>query len=337
MQISENFSLKTFNTFGLDVNARYFCEFSSENELAELLMSPLLLNYQHLMIGRGSNLLFVSDFDGVVLHSDMRGIHVRQQNDSRVLLEVESGVLWDDLVACAVEQGWQGIENLSLIPGETGAAAVQNIGAYGVELKEFVRSVRALSTETAEVREFTLDECGYAYRESVFKKHLRGKYIISSVKIELNQKPLFNLSYQHLESEVLKRGEINLQNVRKTVIDIRESKLPDPKVLGNAGSFFMNPVVDNRFFDNLKQQYPDIPHYLLSSDEIKIPAGWLIERCGWKGKTVGNAGVHDKQALVLVNRGGATGSEIASLAEMIQKDVRLKTGIDLVPEVNMIG
>ncbi len=337
MQISENYSLKAFNTFGLDVNTRFFCEFSSEEELFELLKSPLLRNNQHLMIGRGSNLLFLSDFGGVVLHSDMRGILVKEQNDSQVLLEVQSGVIWDDLVAYSVEQGWQGIENLSLIPGETGAAAVQNIGAYGMELKDVVRSVRAVNTATAEVRLFTNKACVYAYRQSVFKSHLRGNYVITSVEIELNVKPSFNLSYQHLESEVLKRGKINLQNIRKTVIEIRESKLPDPKILGNAGSFFMNPVVDNRFFNQLKLQFPAIPYFTLSTDEIKIPAGWLIEHCGWKGKTVGNAGVHDTQALVLVNRGGATGAEIASLAQMIQQDVKLKTGVDLIPEVNIIG
>jgi UDP-N-acetylmuramate dehydrogenase len=337
MQISEHFSLKDFNTFGLEVEARYFCEFASEQELAELLSSPLFKNNQHLVIGRGSNLLFLRDFEGLVLHSAMCNIRIKTLNSCTVLLEVESGVLWDDLVAYTVERGWQGIENLSLIPGETGAAAVQNIGAYGVELKDVVHSVRTMNLETAEIKVFSADECQYAYRKSVFKNELRGKYIITAVDIELRLEPVFNLNYQHLENEVLKRGGINLQNIRQTVIEIRESKLPDPKVLGNAGSFFMNPVVDSLFFISLQQQFPAIPHYILAPDEVKIPAGWLIEHCGWKGKNVGNAGVHDKQALVLVNRGGATGAEIALLAQIIQQDVKNKTGIDLVPEVNFIA
>ena len=337
MIIRENYSLKEFNTFGIEVEARYFCEFSSEGELQELLRTALIAHNQHLMIGGGSNLLFINNFDGVVLHSAMRNIRIVEQSESTVLLEVESGVVWDELVAFAVEQGWQGIENLSLIPGECGAAAVQNIGAYDVELKDVIRSVRAVEIETADVRVFPLSDCRYGYRDSIFKTELRGKYVVTAIILELNKKPEFNLSYQHLGAEVLKRGAISLQNIRKTVIDIRESKLPDPKVLGNAGSFFMNPVVDSRFFQQLQLKFPAMPHYVLSSDEVKIPAGWLIENCGWKGKTVGRAGVHDKQALVLVNRGGATGAEIASLAKSIQEDVKQKTGIDLIAEVNIIG
>jgi len=337
MLISEHFSLKEFNSFGLDIEARYFCEFSSEDELATLLKLPLIREKSRLVIGRGSNLLFINNFPGVVIHSAMGNIRIKEQNEKAVILEVESGVIWDDLVALSVESGWQGIENLSLIPGETGAAAVQNIGAYGVELKDVIRSVRTMDIETAGIRVFSSAECNYDYRDSVFKNDLRDKLIITSIEIELRVQPEYTLTYQHLESEVLKRGEVNLSNIRKTVIEIRESKLPDPKVLGNAGSFFMNPVISHILFLNLIQRFPLIPHFFIADDKVKISAGWLIEYCGWKGKSIGNVGVHDKQALVLINRGGASGTEIAELAQLIQKDVLIKTGIKLIPEVSIIG
>lgn len=337
MHFYQNHSLLNFNTFGLNVNARHFFEFDSENELIEMLQHHLIKENPLLVIGQGSNLLFLNDFDGVVLHSAIRGIQVIEETEDAVIIEVGSGVIWDDLVEYCVKQGWSGIENLSLIPGETGAAAIQNIGAYGVEIKDVVQKVNAVRIADSQRCAFELETCRYAYRESVFKKELKGQFIVTSVIIRLSKKPVFNLSYNHLEKEVLKNGAMNLENIRNTIIQVRESKLPDPKVLGNAGSFFMNPVVKRERYKALQLQYPDMPHYFVSEQEEKIPAGWLIEQCGWKGRTIGNVGVHAKQALVLVNYGGAKGQEIAELAAMIQQSVADMFGINLIPEVNFIS
>lgn len=336
MHFYQNHSLLNFNTFGLNVNARHFFEFDSENELIEILQHQLIKENPLLVIGQGSNLLFLNDFDGVVLHSAIRGIQVIEETEDAVIIKVGSGVIWDDLVEYCVKQGWSGIENLSLIPGETGAAAIQNIGAYGVEIKEVVQKVNAVRIADGQHCTFELEACRYAYRESVFKKELKGQFIVTSVIIRLSKKPVFNLSYNHLEKEVLKNGVMNLENIRNTIIQVRESKLPDPKVLGNAGSFFMNPVVKRERYEALQLQYPEMPHYYISEQAEKIPAGWLIEQCGWKGRTIGNVGVHAKQALVLVNYGGAKGKEIAELAAMIQQSVADKFGISLIPEVNFI-
>lgn len=337
MHFYQNHSLLNFNTFGLNVNARHFFEFDSENELIEMLQHHLIKENPLLVIGQGSNLLFLNDFDGVVLHSAIRGIQVIEETEDAVIIKVGSGVIWDDLVEYCVKQGWSGIENLSLIPGETGAAAIQNIGAYGVEIKDVVQKVNAVRIADGQRCAFELETCRYAYRESVFKKELKGQFIVTSVIIRLSKKPVFNLSYNHLEKEVLKNGAMNLENIRNTIIQVRESKLPDPKVLGNAGSFFMNPVVKRERYKALQLQYPDMPHYFVSEQEEKIPAGWLIEQCGWKGRTIGNVGVHAKQALVLVNYGGAKGQEIAELAAMIQQSVADMFGINLIPEVNFIS
>ena len=240
-------------------------------------------------------------------------------------------------MAFAVRHGGYGAENLSLIPGEVGASAVQNIGAYGAEVKDLIVSVETLEVSTGQERVFANDECHYAYRESIFKKELKGKYIVTHVTYRLGKHPLFNLEYGNVRGELEKRGcEITLDNVRNTVIEIREAKLPDPKVQGNAGSFFMNPVVSRLQFEALQREYPEIPHYNMGEDRVKIPAAWMIDRCGWKGKQVGNAGVHSKQALVLVNCGGATGREIVDLSRQIQESVFLKFGITVSPEVNFI-
>jgi UDP-N-acetylmuramate dehydrogenase len=337
MKLSKNFSLKNYNTFGLDVLTKYFYEFDSEDNLIQVLQEEIFRNNKLLIIGQGSNLLFLNDYDGVVLHSAINEIMVLEQKGDDVLLEVGSGVVWDDLVAYCVKNNWWGIENLSLIPGETGAAAIQNIGAYGAEIKDVVQKVRTIEIETSSYRVFDVTECGYGYRQSIFKKELKDKFIITSVIIKLSCKPLLNLSYQHLEQEVLKRGVLNLHNIRNTIIEIRESKLPDPKILGNAGSFFMNPVVAKDKYEALQREYPQMPHYNVSATEEKIPAGWLIEQCGWKGKSTGKVGVHKNQALVLVNLGGAKGKEIAQLARQIQKSVADRFGIDLIPEVNFIS
>ena len=336
MIIKENISLLSYNTFGIDAKADYFIEYSSVEELQTALKSEIVKSNRLLHIGGGSNLLFMKDFNGVILHSAINFIKKVSEDADTVMLEAGAVVNWDDFVAYTVENCWGGVENLSLIPGEVGASAVQNIGAYGVEVQDVIVEVNAVEIETGELKIFSVDDCQYGYRESIFKKELRGKYIITSVVFKLQKQPEFKLNYQHLEAEVLKNGDINLQNIRQTIIAVRESKLPDPKIFGNAGSFFMNPVISKTHFNELLAQYPQMPHYFVSETEEKVPAGWLIDQCGWKGKQIGNAGVHDKQALVLVNKGGATGAEIVYLAEQIQASVKTKFGIELRAEVNYI-
>ena len=336
MLTKQNASLLAYNTFGIDVKADYFIEYESVDELQLTLKSDVVKSNRILQIGGGSNLLFLNDFRGVILHSAIKSIKKVDEDSEFVYIEVGSGVIWDDFVAYSVQNNLGGIENLSLIPGETGASAVQNIGAYGVEVQDVIVKVNAMEIETAKLRTFTNEECHYGYRDSVFKNELKGKYIINSVIFQLDKKPAFKLNYQHLEESVRKNGIINLQNIRKTIIEIRESKLPDPKIYGNAGSFFMNPVISTKHFHDLQAKYPQIPHYFISETEEKVPAAWLSDQCGWKGKQIGNAGVHDKQALVLVNKGCATGNEIASLAKQIQLSVFDTFGIELTPEVNYI-
>lgn len=336
MNIKENISLLSYNTFGIDAKADYFIEYNSVEELQTALQSEIVKSNRLLHIGGGSNLLFMKDFKGVILHSAINFIKKVSEDADTVMLEAGAVVNWDDFVAYTVENGWGGVENLSLIPGEVGASAVQNIGAYGVEVQDVIVEVNAVEIETGEPKTFSVEDCQYGYRESIFKKELKGKYIITSVVFKLQKQPEFKLNYQHLEAEVLKNGDINLQNIRQTIIAVRESKLPDPKIFGNAGSFFMNPVISKAHFNELLAQYPQMPHYFVSETEEKVPAGWLIDQCGWKGKQIGNAGVHDKQALVLVNKGGATGAEIVYLAEQIQASVKSKFGIELRAEVNYI-
>ena len=336
MKIEKQTSLLPYNTFGIDVKADFFIEYDSASDLQDVLKSEIVRNNRTLHIGGGSNLLFMHDFKGVILHSAIHSIQKIREDTDSVYLEVGSSVNWDDFVGYCVENGWGGVENLSLIPGEVGASAVQNIGAYGVEVKEVIVEVNTVEIETACFKAFMNEDCRYGYRDSLFKNELKGKYIITSVLFRLNKNPEFRLKYQHLEDEVKKNGVLNLSNIRKTIIHIRESKLPDPKITGNAGSFFMNPVIPKEQFLALQVLYPQIPHYFDSETSEKIPAAWLIDQCGWKGKHIGNAGVHEKQALVLVNLGGATGAEIVYLAEQIQQSVKVKFGIELKPEVNYI-
>ncbi len=332
-----NASLTELNTFGIDAKAKLLIHYQSEDELIELIQSGALLNEKMLHIGGGSNLLFLNDFDGIILHSEIQFIKPLSERDTTVEVEVGAGVNWDDFVAYAVQNNWSGIENLSLIPGEVGASAIQNIGAYGVEVCDTIKQVNAINLTTGKIQSFANEACKYGYRESIFKTELKGKFAVTSVVFELSKEPKYKLNYQHLEEQVMKNGDISLQNIRQTIIAIRESKLPDPKVAGNAGSFFMNPVIKRENFNKLQSEYPEIPHYFVSDYDEKIPAAWLIDQCGWKGKTIGNAGVHDKQALVLVNRGNASGSEIAQLSEQIQASVMQKFGIKLTPEVNFIS
>ena len=333
-----NCSLLPYNTFGMDVKASRFVEYASVEELRGLWNAEREAVARALHIGGGSNLLFASDYEGLILHSAIKGYTVVKETEEEVEVRVGAGEVWDDFVAYTVANGWYGAENLSLIPGEVGASAVQNIGADGVEAKDLIVSVDTFGLETGEERRFMQEECRYAYRESVFKQELKGKYAVTFVTYRLKKHPVFHLEYGNIRAELEKQGcQVDLENVRRIIIAIRQAKLPDPKVLGNAGSFFMNPVVPKMQFEALLAQYPDMPHYPVDDAHVKIPAGWMIDRCGWKGKRVGHAGVHEKQALVLVNCGGATGKEVMHLAEEIVASVRERFGVTIRPEVNYIG
>ena len=286
-------------------------------------------------IGGGSNLLFTKDYDGLILHSRIGGIEVTAEDSQTVSLRVGAGVVWDDFVACCVEHGWYGAENLSLIPGEVGASAVQNIGAYGVEVKELITAGETVNVQ-GYGRVYSVEECEYAYRSSIFKRPENKSVFVTYVRFRLSKEERYTLDYGTIRQELAKYPAPTLPIVRKVIIEIRESKLPDPKVMGNAGSFFMNPIVAKEKLEALQRDYPRIPYYELPDGRVKIPAGWMIDQCGWKGKSLGPAAVHDKQALVLVNRGGAKGSDIVALSDAVRASVRDKFGIDIHPEVNVI-
>lgn len=337
MEIRKDYSLLSHNTFGMDIKASLFIEYTSVEELKEILRRYPLEEGCWLHIGGGSNLLFKGDYPGIILHSAIKGYEILEENEQEVIVRVGAGEVWDDFVAYSVEKGWYGAENLSLIPGEVGASAVQNIGAYGMEAKDLIVNVETVEVATGEERIFTNAECAYAYRESAFKLSLKGKYIVTKVSYRLKKTPCYHLDYGNVRAELEKSGiALTLSNVREVIIKIREGKLPDPKVQGNAGSFFMNPIVPRGQFEALLAEYPQMPHYVVDAEWVKIPAAWMIDQCGWKGKRLGNAGVHDKQALVLVNAGGATGEEVIRLSEAIQKSVFDKFGIRISPEVNFI-
>ena len=336
MKIFRDYSLLPHNTFGMDVKASVFIEYASVEELKEVL-SLYVKDNQWLHIGKGSNLLFTGDFSGIILHSAIKGYEVIHEDTNEVVVRVGAGEVWDDFVAMTVENEWYGAENLSLIPGEVGASAVQNIGAYGVEAKDLIVGVEAIEVSTGKESIFKNEECGYAYRESVFKSSLKYQYLITHVSYRLKKTPCYHLDYGNIRLELEKQKvRLTLANVRQAIISIREAKLPDPKLQGNAGSFFMNPVISREHFEALLVDYPLMPHYEVDAESIKIPAAWMIDQCGWKGKRLGRAGVHDKQALVLVNLGGAVGAEVIALSEAIQKSVYEKFGINILPEVNFI-
>ncbi|MBM3420264.1 MAG: UDP-N-acetylmuramate dehydrogenase [Bacteroidetes bacterium] len=331
-----NFSLKNHNTFGLDVRASGFCRPSSENEVADCLLKELPPGKPFMIMGGGSNLLFTRDYKGVIIQPAIGGIWYGKPSGDEIEVTVGAGVVWDDFVNQAVSVGLGGTENLSLIPGHTGAAAVQNIGAYGTEVSEIIAAVKAIETSTGKRRIFTTQECKFSYRYSIFKDELKGKYIITSVTFRLSRKPQLRLSYGNLSEEAEKKGKATLSSVREAVIGIRQSKLPNPAITGNAGSFFKNPVVPAEKAQILLKQHQSMPVYPAGENCTKVAAGWLIEQCGWKGYRSGDAGVHDKQALVLVNHGNATGNEIFELSEKIRQSVAEKFGIDLEREVEII-
>ncbi len=337
MTIQQNISLKPYNTFGLDVEAKYFAEFTSAEELKELLKHPIAQAEEKLILGGGSNMLLTQNFDGIVLRNRIAGIEIVEENAEFILLKSGAGVVWHDLVQFCIANNLAGVENLSLIPGTVGAAPMQNIGAYGVELKEVFEKLEAVKIATGETETFNHERCGFGYRQSIFKNEAKGHYIITHVYLKLKKQAAFNTSYGAIQSTLKEMNvqELTLQSVSEAVCRIRQSKLPDPAKIGNAGSFFKNPEIPEEQFTELQQRFPEIPHYPAAPGFVKVPAGWMIEKCGWKGKKLGHYGVHEHQALVLVNYGGAHGSQIKQLAYDIIDSVESKFGIKLEPEVNI--
>jgi UDP-N-acetylmuramate dehydrogenase len=341
--LQHHVSLRPYNTFGIDAHARLFAVFTSVEELRELLARPEVQAAAKLVLGGGSNLLFTQDFDGIVLKNEIRGLETLDADpaDDTQLVRAGAGESWHGLVEYALGQRLSGIENLSLIPGTVGAAPLQNIGAYGVELKDAFEYLEAVEIGSGQLRRFSREECGFGYRESVFKGPLRNQFIVTGVVLRLHRRPQANTSYGAIRTTLEEMGvtaEPSPQQVSQAVISIRRSKLPDPAQIGNAGSFFKNPEVSQAKFDALRAEYPELPGYPVPGG-VKVPAGWLIEQCGWKGHRAGadgRYGVHDRQALVLVNHGGATGAEVRALAEEIIGSVREKFGIELHPEVNIL-
>lgn len=336
MQIQKNISLKPYNTFGIDVHASHFSDIFSTEDLRNILLDDSFKETPKLILGGGSNILFTKDVDSLVIHNQLKGIEIIREDNDHVFIKSGAGETWNYLVMYSVERNYGGIENLSLIPGSVGAAPMQNIGAYGVELKETFVELEAVNIETAQQKTFGKEECKFGYRESIFKHAAKGKYIITSVTLRLNKNPELNTSYGAIEQELQRmNAQPNIKNISNAVCNIRQSKLPDPAKIGNAGSFFKNPEVANEKAEKLKINYPSLPAYPVTHLTTKLAAGWLIEQCGWKGKRVGNTGAHKDQALVLVNYGNATGEEIISLAKQIQQSVKEKFDIDIIPEVNV--
>jgi len=333
--IQHDIDLKPFNTFGISAMAAAFAEISSTEDLDQLFLKS---TDNYLILGGGSNILFTQNPEGLVLKINLKGIEVIKETDQYVYVKAAAGETWHQFVLHAIKNNWGGIENLSLIPGSVGASPMQNIGAYGVEIKDVFEELEAYHIDTKEIHRFNAEECRFGYRESVFKRHLKGQYIILSVTYRLTKNPVINTSYGAIMSELEYMGisKPTIKDVSDAVIRIRSSKLPDPKEIGNAGSFFKNPVVPAELFNNLKKKYPNIPSYPVSATEVKIPAGWLIEQDGWKGKTIDQYGVHKNQALVLVNYRNAQGRDIFNLSAQIIESVKNRFGIELEREVNIV-
>ncbi|MBW8051189.1 MAG: UDP-N-acetylmuramate dehydrogenase [Cytophagales bacterium] len=362
MQIKSNFSLKTYNTFGIDAAAKLFAEVKDLTGLRSVITSLEYQSIPKLILGGGSNILFTGDFEGIVIKIAIKGMELIKEDANHVWVKAGAGEVWHDLVTYCIENNFAGIENLSLIPGLVGAAPIQNIGAYGVELKEVFEELEALSIKDGSMRIFTNSECAFGYRDSIFKNELKNKYVVTSVTLKLNKKPKFNVSYGAIKEalkemneahspagrdaqfgRLYRRGyaqELSIRAIGEAVCQIRRSKLPDPAEIGNAGSFFKNPEIDpdvsGSLFLEIKKRYPDIVSYPLRNGNVKIPAGWLVERSGWKGKRIGNTGTYKDHALVLVNYGKATGKEINEAAMKIKDSVKKKFGIVLKNEVNVI-
>lgn len=333
MRDIQNYSLLQHNTFGMDVSSRRFLEYESVEEAQQVAAILRDSHQPFLIIGSGSNLLLTGDYDGIVVHSAIRGI---EEHDAMVT--AGSGETFDQLISWCIAHGLYDLINLSLIPGDVGASAVQNIGAYGVEVAQFINKVEAVEIATGKVVTILAAECGYAYRQSLFKTEWKNRYLITRVTYQLSTVFEPHIDYGNIRAELERQGiaSPSPEQLRQVIIDIRRSKLPDPDVEGNAGSFFVNPIVQRSLFEELLTHYPDMPHYPVDDEHVKIPAGWMIERCGWKGKSLGRAGVHSKQALVLVNRGGATGNDVVTLCRQIQHDVKAMFGVEINPEVNIV-
>ncbi|WP_026629514.1 UDP-N-acetylmuramate dehydrogenase [Dyadobacter alkalitolerans] len=338
MQIQSNFSLRNFNTFGLESTASFFAEVGSVEELTEILLDPVWQQKPKFILGGGSNVLFTQNVNALVIHPVIKGIEKIKEDQDHVWLKAGAGEGWHEFVMHCVSHNFGGVENLSLIPGTVGAAPMQNIGAYGVEIKDVVESVEAVSIESGRKRIFSKEECEFGYRESVFKKALKNQYVVTGVTFVLDKKPVLNIGYGDVQKTLLEMNVTSptILDVSQAVIAIRRSKLPDPAQIGNAGSFFKNPEIPSEQYNALKNTFPEMPGYVVSETMVKVPAGWLIEQAGWKGYRQGAIGVHQKQALVLVNYGGGNGNEIRALAGTIQDSVEAKYGIRLSPEVNFI-
>ncbi len=338
MVINENVSLREFNTFGIAVSARYLVGIDHERNLHKALGESKQNALPLLVLGGGSNILFARDYPGLILKNEILGTEVLKEDRDYVWVRVGAGENWHQLVLWAIDHGWGGIENLSLIPGTVGAAPMQNIGAYGVEICTVFSHLEAIRLDNGKARKFEIPECEFNYRYSAFKGPLKDQYMITRVVLRLRKRPTFNISYGSISQTLEDMGvqELSLRKISNAVINIRQSKLPDPGKLGNAGSFFKNPIISKEFYYNLKTEYANIPSYSTEENAIKIPAGWLIEQCNWKGFREGAIGVHKEQALVLVNYGGAQGGDLVKLSHEIQKSVDRKFGIMLTPEVNII-
>lgn len=338
MIIKENHSLKELNTFGIDTCARYYTEVATTSEIEVLLAEPKFLDTQKLILGGGSNILFTKNVDGLVIKNNLKDIKLIKEDDSFYYVKAAAGEVWNDLILFCIQHNYAGLENLSLIPGNVGASPMQNIGAYGVEIKDVFYELEAFHLKDKKIQLFDKASCKFGYRESVFKHEFKNQFMITSVTYQLLKKPLFNTNYGAIEKELETMGvsTLSIQAISKAVCNIRSSKLPDPKVIGNAGSFFKNPEVVTNKFESLKKQYPTIVGYPLENGNTKIAAGWLIEQCGWKGKKIGDAGVHPLQALVLVNYGNAKGLDILDLSQQIMDTVKDKFDITLVREVNIL-
>ncbi len=337
MHIETNALLKPYNTFGLAVRCKYFVEIRTLESFKGLIQTTIYRDHPHLILGGGSNVLFTRDFDGLVIINRLKGIEIVSENDNEVVLRVASGENWHQFVLHCIDNNWCGIENLSLIPGTVGAAPMQNIGAYGVEVKDVISQVHTIDVKTGDEVSFTNEECAFGYRTSIFKTTHKNRFFITSVEFTLSKVPHFNTSYGAIRQKLQEMDvqELSIKAISDAVIAIRSEKLPNPAEIGNAGSFFKNPTVEKPFFDQLQKQYPGIPHYPQPDGKVKLAAGWLIEQCGWKGKTFDGYGVHKNQALVLVNYSLTAGQPIYELSEKIISDVKNTFGIELEREVNV--
>ena len=338
MKIIKNISLKHYNTFGLNYKTKYFVEIKSKKDLIALQDEKLFKTEKKLILGGGSNILFTRDFNGLVIKNNIKGQEIVNENENFVDFKIGAGENWHEIVLKCVDNNWGGIENLSLIPGNSGTAPMQNIGAYGIEIKDTFQELEALKISSGNIKKFDKKQCKFSYRESVFKNEKKNQYLILNITLRLNKNPKINIEYGDIKKILTERQIQNpsIKDVSNAIITIREQKLPDPKKIGNSGSFFKNPIIPNQLIDKIIKKYPEIVHYKINENETKVAAGWLIEKAGWKGKRIKNFGVHKNQALVLVNYGGANGIQIYELSESIINDIKLKFGITLEREVNII-